>query len=203
MAALTSITGLLPRVRMRCPEPKVEDNIALGVLRTVIRQFAMRTTIWRKTIPITTVADQDNYTLTPTSGTKVNHIHRVVQLNDDDAEMTDHPDTAYYLDIENQKIIFETGYVPNEAGDTINVIVSLRPEWQATNSVFPEWILDRWGDGLAGGAAVEILLNHPWNTKASAAALDRSRREFNGAIIDAKRYIEHQGTTRSTGITPV
>ena len=63
MSNLTSITSLFSDIEISCPG--VTENYAMAVLRDVIKDFAVRTSIWRETIAITTVADQQAYALTP------------------------------------------------------------------------------------------------------------------------------------------
>jgi hypothetical protein len=121
---------------------------------------------------------------------------------DIDSESEPFPDTAYWNDITADRLYFKNSYIPGKAGTTIRVVVAIRPEWWPDSSVFPTWILDRWGDGIAAGASLELFPLPSFNKNVNALLLDRTQRAWNEVLIDAKLEIEREGTARSSGITP-
>lgn len=210
MSALTSISDLIPQVLIRCPN--AGDAAALFWLRDTLKKFLNQTGIWRETGTITTVEDQATYDLIvvvndvqtqPVAGAQIQRIMRVTPLNDDGDELIDIPADYYELDLETSEITFTAPYIPTVTGDTYNVTMILRPEWNLANASYPDWIAERWGDGLAAGAAASLMITPPYNKTASPILLDACRRVFNGALSDAKGEVFRVGTARDTGFTPV
>lgn len=203
---LTSIAQLVPQVEEACPG--VGTVRALLALKRIFRDFCQQTGIWRETIPITSVADQAAYTLTPTAA--ATQVHRIVEVRPTDAdgnESTPVSDDCYYLDMgiditaKQGSLVFSQGSAPTEDDLTWNVLVSLRPAWIGDDTQAPAWLLDRFGDGVAEGAISNLkkMTFTLWNDPAGAAD---SLRLYLGAVGTAKNELLRRGTARSAGFGP-
>ena len=143
-----------------------------------------------ETLTVTTVADNAECPLTPTSGS--NEIYRINSV-------TGYAATEYYLDREAQSLMFETASIPAVSGTSLSVVVALKP--MAVPNVCPAWIISRWGEKIASGALSEILMlpGRPWTNP--ELAVSRAM-EFNDSLREAIRTGADKGVRRPIGLRP-
>lgn len=174
--ATASISTLLPLVQLpRCPEA-----VQLQALRLAARRFCLDTECWREALDeVAAVADQEEYALSPEyDDTRLLRLYSVLL---DDVELAEdrwsfEADGTLVLD-------------PAPAADGILLISAVYLPGTGCG-LFPDWLLDRWGEAIAAGAECRLKETPenardpvPWYDPAGAqAAQDR----YGQAVFEAK-----------------
>ena len=161
-----SLYDLLPRVSpyvVSCP-----TAVQQQMLREVVFDFCARTHAWRETISVTTEADEDTYTLTPTGVGAIAHVR--------DVRLDDVPINAEW----DESSELELSVTPDD-DQTLTVDSALLPTVATTT--LPDAFLARWGQALAHGALgrLKSMQGKPW----SGADWDVYRTFYERAVGDA------------------
>jgi hypothetical protein len=190
MTSITTIDNLLGDVLKNVP--RVTDNAALDELRAAVLRFCQETRILTESVTLTTVADQEAYPVTITTAGCT--IDRVTEVKRSGFRYPEEPET-YHFDFATESLVFEEDHVPPYSGDTYKVKLALAPERWAEGSPCPPWILNKWGRGIAAGAAAELLRQpgKPWSNPGLAPLIEIP---WNDALSDALGETERQGTER-------
>lgn len=192
MATLSAISGLLGVARAELTG--APDNLITQKLREIGREFLRKTEIWTEDISVTLVEDQAAYTLTPTAGT-VFKIESLLYQNEPALLR------GFYLDLANSKLTFETGYVPGEslADQVWTCRVVLDVEWRDGDNDFPAFVLNRWGDGIANGAAGDLqrMSKRPWTDPNWSIRYEK----YKNALREAKREKIGRGVSREISMS--
>jgi hypothetical protein len=104
---------------------------------------------------------------------------------------------GYYLRPADDYLVFNSNFIPGEAvTDGIEALVSIHPAIDGTD--FPEEHVEKYVDGLVGGALFRLLKtpNRPY-TDLSSAFLFRD--DYSRDIIRARMDIDSEGTERAGG----
>ena len=189
MTALSSITDMTHWVEMFAPG--APDNLVTDAIKRAVRRFCIMSETLTEEITVTTVADQAAYTLTPvTADVQVHRVSAVRYSTSDD----DEPKESYYYDMALGKLTFKTDYVPSAASLSVIATCILRPEWKA--ETFPTWMLERYGERIADGAAAEIcgLPSKDFGNPKLAEVLEA---KFRDVVNEATAERMREGTSRS------
>ena len=159
--ANVNVNTLLPQVSPfvgRCPE-----NMQLWALRTAARQFLLDTELLEETLAdIATVEDQKEYTLT-SEYTNMNFKRVVtVYVHEDDADTTADVDKTGELLPSDWSFDGNTTLTldPAPVIDDYDIQVTVVYEPQMDCVLYPDWIVNRWGQHMAYGA-LATLRNDP------------------------------------------
>ncbi len=192
MTAISSISTLATWVTMYAPG--APENLVADALVQAMRRFCIDSEILTEEIALTTVEDQADYTLTITTADCV--IRRIEKvLYDDNDEADPEHEATYYLNLDDSTLTFETDYIPTTDDLDFTVTVVLVPEWRA--ETFQTWILERWGEQIAAGAAAAILKMKAYRDPDLAVERERF---FLGGISEAKLEKDRKGVGRILGI---
>jgi hypothetical protein len=179
--------------------PGCQQFIIDQQLKRACRDFCYETEAWvDKLDAIDLVADQTEYRLLPRWNGSV---HRVlsVALNETDGDYD-----SGIIDLNNYYVQDEDTLVLNttptsSVTDGMKVKVCLVPPLDGTID-FPDWFLDRWGEGLISKAKFNLMSmpRKPWSDPASAALHGDIYRQRRSEALFEKVKDRRDGVVRMT-----
>ena len=191
---------LLPDVIANCPG--LDDGFALRTLRNIGIEFCIRSLVWESDIDITTVAEQQDYTLNPSFDAIVHEIGWVKVKTTSSQSFDDlQPisEALYELVDDNTIHFLRSEYSPQEAiTDGMRVHVVLRPT--RNSGELPDNFTERWGDELVAGTTARLMLmgNRPFSNPNLAASYQTT---YRNGIIRASVEKMKQGRSSVEGFS--
>lgn len=202
--------------------PKVPDFIISSAFNRTVRRFCEHSTIYRyDQNNIDIVAGTQEYTLSLPTSTMVNEIHLVMMLEGSNHHRLQ-PVTRKWITNELDTQVYQTA-VPRFYEHTVgpsfslwakpissvtgglNVQVSLKPTRDATT--MPDWLADRYIEGLVAGAVAEISRipdtefynRHLFSTMEAYfnLAIDEASKDASGADKNVPRKVKYGGIHNS------
>lgn len=162
------------------------DASAELALSRTSREFLRKTEIWKEKLSINIVADQQEYTLTPSSGGIVQRITGVKVKNESsttDFEKLNSLSEDYYTFEDPRTFKFDINHIPTyskSGGMQIEIVIT--PRYNSPE--LPEWVIERYAEGLAAGAKARLMSsrNKPYYDPSEAA---RNQSLYHGAVTMA------------------
>lgn len=199
MSGVVRYDQLYGRLRSRIA-PGCGEGVMLQALRESGRKFCEQTGAWRENMtPITTVADQQVYTVVNQWSADIIAINRVGlrtadEIADDaDADGTEIYCGSYTFHPGRSELRFLNGLTSSAVTDGLLVNVSLVPRYEADE--IAEWLVNMYADGILAGAT-EIICSMPdtkfYNEKASRRAGKTFNNEACRATLDASKSFTSQ-----------
>ena len=170
--------------------PGATDTAILIALRRGARELCSRSQIWRVDLPdIDLVASQASYTL-PSYGAQIHRVLSVKLRSSGSAsfDMTDPINPGSYIIKPGNTLLFSPSSSAPAWSLTAGMRVKavLRPGYN--DDEIPEWIVDRWGDAIAGYAK-NFLASQPKKTYTDPAVAVQGKAEFNKGLTEAMREL--------------
>jgi len=187
------LTSLVSRVQLLAHS--IPTNAAIIHLQETARRFFRRTQVWVAELTFDSVADQSAYALDLSgevdAGTTPK-VSRIQYVTYNGAPI--HPQ-AYYLRDSDGYLVFNMGAIPGEAiTDGIVVKLSIVPATDGTD--FPSEYVERYTDGLVGGALHRLLKTpgRPYSNPSAAKDFDI---DYKRDIVQACMDVDSEGTDRA------
>ena len=178
---LAAGTGdLYDLVALIVPEVPGSPDVAVrSALRLIARDFCRETEVWREEVTGTTTEDEDEYDLNTLHSYDA-QVYRVLKLEQEDSTI-DRDDYTF-----GPTGILTYDNAPDESDDTLTISTVLLPLISCT--VYPQWLLDQWGDGIAAGTVARLAgqTGRPWSSPQVAALKSE---EYRNAIAQAKGVV--------------
>lgn len=163
----TMVTGIINLVELK------------QKLRRVTMDFFRRTEIWVQDLDvITSVADQEDYSLTTSYSAFIHRVKEIVITNTNDNKI---PWRFKDVTVDGGTVTIVPAYTT--AGDDIDVKVVLIPEEDCTQ--FPTHLLQRWGQGIVDGT-IGYYAGRAATVSYDPVKAGYHLREFEDAISSAK-----------------
>lgn len=171
--------------------PGATDPAALNALSRAAAEFCRKTEVFRKKLVLDIVADETDYDLVSGENARIHRVLSVKGKTDDDQEFTE-MDPLYeseYSIEDDSRIVFETAFSV-DITDGLEVEAVLRPTMR--NAELPEWIIDRYGEGIAGMAKVILLAQpgKPWSGLDASFAQYQYDRAVTNALNEGRRNLK-------------
>jgi len=187
------LTSLISRVQLQ--SHSIPANAAIIHLQETARRFFRRTQVWVADLTFDSVASQAAYELDLSgevdAGTTPK-VSRIQYVTYNGAPI--HPQ-AYYLRESDGYLVFNTGAIPGEAiTDGIVVKLSIVPATDGTD--FPSEYVERYIDGLVGGALAR-LLKTPGRPYSNPSASREFLTDYNRDLVQARIDVDSEGTERA------